>query len=202
MILSELRDLAVPIDSVKLKPGNARRHDLDDLKASLEHFGQYRPIVVNRRTGHIVKGNGTWKAAKALGWTEIAVSWVDEDSKSETRMTVVDNKSTEMGWMNDSALLDVLQNHLGGDLEGTGYVPDDVSWLDNTLSKPLNLPPAPANSSDAVQDAKDVYDSNPLRQLVLPLLAAEYDQFQADLIALAEPGENIAGTIRRLVMAA
>lgn len=50
MIHSILAGLVVPLGSVQRYPGNPRTHNLDVLRSSLRRNGQYRPIVINRRT--------------------------------------------------------------------------------------------------------------------------------------------------------
>lgn len=65
----------VPIESVQPDPANVRTHptrNIDAIRGSLAKFGQQRPILVGEN-GVIIAGNGTWEAAKALGWKEIAV---------------------------------------------------------------------------------------------------------------------------------
>ncbi len=47
-----LAHLAVPISSLRPHPRNPRRGDLDAVKDSLRHHGQYRPIVANRSVCH------------------------------------------------------------------------------------------------------------------------------------------------------
>lgn len=47
----QLRDLAVPIDSLGLDPENARGHgpeNIEGIKASLERFGQRRVAVIKQ----------------------------------------------------------------------------------------------------------------------------------------------------------
>ena len=59
----------VPIGSVHPDPDNLRLHPAENLagiRASLERFGQQKPIVVGR-DGTIVAGNGTYAAAVELG---------------------------------------------------------------------------------------------------------------------------------------
>src|SRR5262249_21972971 len=65
-IADTLDELRVPIDSVRGYARNPRRGDLAAIKRSLEVNGQYRPIVVNRRTGEVLAGNHTWLAAREL----------------------------------------------------------------------------------------------------------------------------------------
>ena len=53
----------VTIESLKLDPNNARKHskrNLDAIKASLEKFGQRKPIFVHN--GVVIAGNGTLEA--------------------------------------------------------------------------------------------------------------------------------------------
>jgi ParB-like chromosome segregation protein Spo0J len=69
----------VPIGDLKPFPRNPRRSDLAAIKESLLKNGQYRPIVVNRPTTEVLAGNHTLQAAKELGWSEIAVTYVECD---------------------------------------------------------------------------------------------------------------------------
>jgi len=89
----------VTIDSLILDPQNARKHskrNLDAIAASLNKFGQRKPIVVHN--GVVIAGNGTLEAAKLLGWTEIAVSQCPSDWDAETAKAyaLADNRSSEL----------------------------------------------------------------------------------------------------------
>jgi ParB-like nuclease domain. len=57
--------------------------NLKAIKKSLEIYGQRKPIVVNKNRGFIEAGNGLFAAAKALGWKEIAVVFVNDDKDTE-----------------------------------------------------------------------------------------------------------------------
>jgi len=117
----------VPIESLKTHPRNPRVSDTWAIKESLLTHGQYRPIVANRRTGHILAGNHTYLAAKELGWKEILVYWVDVPEDQELKILLVDNRSTEFGFMDPERLLDVLKDLES--LDGTGYKDDDLELL-------------------------------------------------------------------------
>ena len=69
MIPETLSALAVPIDSLTPYQDNPRRGDLEAIKESLAANSQYRPIVASRRTGEVLAGNHTLRAAEQLGWT-------------------------------------------------------------------------------------------------------------------------------------
>lgn len=111
MITEPLRFLAVPLASLNLDPANARLHgekNLETLKTSLAQFGQRKPVVV-QKDGMIVRaGNGTVRAARALGWTEIAAVIVDDDNATATQYAIADNRTAELAESDDAALASLL----------------------------------------------------------------------------------------------
>ena len=63
----------VPLGSLHADPANARLHDehnLETIRASLARFGQAEPLVVHKRTGRVIGGNGRLTAMRSMGWTE------------------------------------------------------------------------------------------------------------------------------------
>jgi len=110
----------VPIDSLKPDPRNARTHgerNLSAIAASLQRFGQRRPLVVTR-SGLIVAGNGTWEAARdRLNWTEIAVTRFPSDDANEVRaFALADNRTAELAAWDTVQLAEDL-----GDLAEAGW---------------------------------------------------------------------------------
>jgi DNA modification methylase len=100
----------VPIDSVSLDPANVRRHgerNLATIKASLSRFGQQKPIVVDG-DGIVRAGNGTWTAAKALGWKEITVVRTALKGAEATAYAIADNRTAELAEWDDDALAQTL----------------------------------------------------------------------------------------------
>jgi len=128
----------VPLSELNRFPGNAREGDIGAISESLRTLGQYRPIVVNKRNNQILKGNHTCAAASALGWTEIAVAWVDVDDEAATRIVLADNRIAEKATYDNDMLLSVM-NELKT-LEGTGFDDEDVADLakgkDSTPNQP------------------------------------------------------------------
>jgi ParB-like chromosome segregation protein Spo0J len=121
-------------------PANPREGDVGAIIESLEANGQYRPIVANKRTGHILTGNHTYQAAKALGWFEIAVSWVDVDEDQELKIVLIDNRTSDLATYDTVELKTHLVNS-AGQFKGTGFQPEDVSEiLSGGQSKPGNQP--------------------------------------------------------------
>ena len=75
----------VPLDSLHPDPANTRAHDernLEAIQGSLARFHQQKPIVVDH-DGVIRAGNGTYEAAKALGWETIDVVRTDLEGPPE-----------------------------------------------------------------------------------------------------------------------
>jgi site-specific DNA-methyltransferase (adenine-specific) len=132
MIQKDLLQLACPINQLTLLPGNPRRGDVDAVKASLERFGQRKPIVVRKSDRVVIAGNHTLQAAQALGWSEIAVVWVDDDDAMSKAFALADNRTAELGDYDEEALAALIGEVGALDpelLEATGWDSKSVSDL-------------------------------------------------------------------------
>jgi ParB-like chromosome segregation protein Spo0J len=90
-----------------LDPSNARKHggpNLAAIQGSLAVYGQRKPIVANRRTKAVIAGNGTLEAARALGWTHIAVVFTDDDPVTAAGFAIADNRTAELAEWDGEAL--------------------------------------------------------------------------------------------------
>lgn len=97
-IIVELRPLARPMDPLIVDPENARKHDAANLKMiaeSLIRFGQRSLLIVNKKTNFIAKGNGTYMAARMLGWTTIAYAYVEDDRVESLAYGLIDNETSD-----------------------------------------------------------------------------------------------------------
>lgn len=151
-ITKELVKLAKPIESVQPHPRNVRQGDVGAIATSLEINGQYRPIVVHKTTNNILAGNHTYKAAVSLGWTQIAITYVDCTDDEALKILLADNKANDLASYDDSALADLLQDLVGGaGLDGTLY---ELSDLDDLIA--LLEPP---NLDDLISDIGE-HDDN------------------------------------------
>lgn len=115
----------VPVTDLTPHPENARRGNVAAIVESLSTFGQYRPIVVQASTKHILAGNHTWQAATELGWKTVSAVLVDVDDTTAKRILVADNRLNDLAAYDHEALIDLLQS-LEGDLQGTGFTDEDV----------------------------------------------------------------------------
>lgn len=113
------RSEIVGIEDVTPYPGNARRGDIETLRESLRVHGQYRDIVVQESTGYILAGNHTWMAAKAEGWPDIGVTFVDVDDNQAKKIVLVDNRANDVAGYDIPSLAELLQGL--DSLDGTGF---------------------------------------------------------------------------------
>lgn len=115
-------------------PANARKHDkrnLDAIKASLRKFGQQKPIVVDEN-GTVIAGNGTLEAAKALGWTKIAIVKSDLKGAEAIAYAIADNRTAELADWDDDALRATLSA-----LAADDSIDEFVTGFDDTEIKKL-----------------------------------------------------------------
>ena len=110
---------------------NARKGSVGELMKSLSDFGQHRPIVAQRSTKRVIIGNHMLEAAKALGWSTIAVTFVDDDDVTAIKRGLADNLTADRsGW--DEKQLASLLSELGED--ATELPGLTTKMLDNLLS--------------------------------------------------------------------
>lgn len=121
-----------PVADLRTYHKNPRQGDVAAIAASLRVNGQYRPIVVNvgthtGRPAEVLAGNHTLKAARDLGWENIAAVLVDVDDDQAARIVAADNRTADLGAYDERLLAELL----GGldDLDGTGYTNDDLEKL-------------------------------------------------------------------------
>lgn len=124
---SEPEDVqTVSVQEIQTHPLNPREGDIGQIIESLSTMGQYRPIVVNKRTNHCLSGNHTLTAAVQLGWEKVAVHWVDVDDVEEIKILIVDNRTSDLATY-DSGELHKLLTSTG--LTGTGFSAEEVSEI-------------------------------------------------------------------------
>ena len=85
----------VLVKDIKYAPYNPRKISdevLSKLKRSIEEFGYIEPIVVNKRTMHVVGGNQRLKVLRQLGIEEVQAVIVDLDDTHEKALNIALNK--------------------------------------------------------------------------------------------------------------
>jgi ParB-like chromosome segregation protein Spo0J len=126
----------VALSKISVHPRNVRQGDIGAISESLSAHGQYRPLVVQKSSGHILAGNHTYMAAKALGWPKIAVVYVDVDDEEALRILLVDNRTNDLASYDEHALSDLLAELGSTDqgLQGTGYTVEELDDMLNDIN--------------------------------------------------------------------
>ena len=125
-IIVEYTD-TIDISSITTFVKNPRVGDVDLIAESIEATGQYKPILVNKRTMQVLAGNHTYLAMRKLGRPEILVSFVDVDEETATRIVLADNKTAQAGGYDEEILAELLAGL--PDISGTGYNKEEVDEL-------------------------------------------------------------------------
>lgn len=182
----------VKVTDLREHPSNPRRGDVDTIVASLEAHGQYRPIVAQRTTRHILAGNHTWKAAKRLGWQHVAVTWVDVDDETAARILIADNRASDLATYDDGRLAELLRTL--PDLDGTGFDRHDLDRLEGVFDRPTGSP------SGAEPGTKPPADLPPIRigRFILLMSAPDFVRWRDEFGGDRKPRAVIADLRARL----
>jgi ParB-like chromosome segregation protein Spo0J len=116
----------VSVNEIQTHPLNPREGDIGAIIESLSIMGQYRPIVANKRSKHVVSGNHTLQAAVQLGWEKVAVHWIDVDDIEEIKILIVDNRTSDLATYDSSDLHKLLTST---SMKGTGFSPEEASEI-------------------------------------------------------------------------
>lgn len=171
---------------LKHHPRNARRHNLDAIAHGLRQYGQQTPLVVQRSTGFVCKGNGTLKAARdVLGWDELAISEEDFDDATALRYLLDDNRASDLSDYDKAALGALLkeQEQNGGltqtlwDLDAAETVWAEIGALTITNPEEFKGDYAETPEELAERAAKLERSGEALKEVVLALRAPDYEEF-------------------------
>jgi len=117
------------IEKLKYAPYNPRRISdevLNKLKRSIQEFGYIEPIVVNKRTMHVIGGNQRLKVLRQLDIKEVQAVIVDLDDTHEKALNIALNKINgewDLGKLKD-IFLEFENNEVDMDL--TGFNLDEI----------------------------------------------------------------------------
>ncbi len=94
----------------------------------------------------MLAGNHVYRAARELGFQEIAVTFVDLDEEEALKLVLVDNRTSDLAGYDDALLVELLEGL--GDLSGTGFDEAALSDLLDEVAPPPyeeeEVPPAPS----------------------------------------------------------
>lgn len=197
------------VERLKPHPNNPRRGDVNAIAASLERFGQVKPIIVQRATGYIVAGNHTYQAACKLGWAKVQVLVKDMTDEEARSYLIADNRTSDKGSYDEANLYELLSQTL--DLSGTGYDLDDVETLadalggnafDEDTGEAIRTQAGPGDSSRGIHpEAVQEGTVQRMRDIVLLMTAEDAVEFGQQVARLqgVYGTRTVVDTVRRAV---
>ena len=186
---------SVAVEKLESHPNNPRRGDVDTIVESLKTNGQFRPIVISS-DNVVLAGNHTLQAAVKLGLPKIDVVRlpVTGDSDEAVRVMLADNRSSDMSTYDDADLIVLLESLT--DLEGTGYIPDDLTDLMYISEMHLNADDSSTTYTPTSEDKvgisknlsvlKDEYAEKSVRSVILAYSLEDFEEIAQLLMTARE----------------
>lgn len=171
---------------LKHHPRNVRRHNIAAIEHGLRTYGQQTPLVIQKSTGYVCKGNGTLKVARDfIGWDVLAVSVEDFDDETALRYLLDDNRASDVSDYDRPALGALLKElDEGGTLQSTLWDLDSAEtiWAEMgaiTIANPEEFRGDYAETPEelAARAAKLEKSGEALKEVVLALRPADYEAF-------------------------
>jgi hypothetical protein len=184
----------------KLVPAtsNPKKHNFEELQASVKRFGFTQPLLMNEKDGRLVAGHGrmeTLQQLKAAGgsppgrvqvspdgeWLVPVLRGVSFTDEAEAKAYLLaDNRLTEIGGWDDAALSEMLKEleDVNG-LVGVGFT---VSEVDKLLKS--SDPDVAGATGDSPEEKFQRFQNADIKQVVLYFEGAEYDRVVARLAAI------------------
>lgn len=148
------------------------------LKRSLD-LGVFKPILVNRRTGHIVAGHQRVDAAIDMKWPTVPVLFIDVDERDEKRINIADN-SEWSAFEKEMLQKVIVEDGFDSDeLEIFGFDDDEIEMLTQDLG-----------SSESEDDAPDMKADSGLETLRL-ILTTEQNEEVLEILDFVKERTNV-----------
>lgn len=197
-VVPALHDHLVDVRKINNHPDNPNEGDIPAIAVSLDHFGQVRPILVQKSTSYIVAGNHTYKAARLLGWRYVAAVVHDMTNEEALKYLVADNRLAERAKRNPTKMADLLAGALfdpdtvGGPdaLLVMGYTPDEAEEAYGeqlAMIAPTNAGeemPAQYAPNTEQEGRRDKRTTAPLREVVMMMTKDDAQALGVKLDAL------------------
>lgn len=148
--MKPLEIVKIKLDKIHVDPANVRKHNrknIDAIKASLQEFGQCKPLVVQQSIMKILAGNGTYAAMVDLGWTECEIVVVDMSDIKAAAYGIADNRTSELASWDDenlAVLLSKIQENNEIDTANLGFSDTDIA----KLLKDIGQAPSPLSENE------------------------------------------------------
>jgi len=189
-----LRPYLVPIDSLTDHERNPNKGDVFAISASLEKYGQVRPILHD--DGTIVAGHHVRLGAKVLEWTHIAALPHEFESEhARDSYLLVDNQLARKSVIDSAEVYGIIM-----DLEAAGYVELPGFDIDDreTLQAQAGLTPTQKG-----QEWEETAGESPEAAAARAAAIAQYEQHREVVLLLSYPEqyEEFGRHVRSLMAA-
>lgn len=145
----DLEKLVRPIEDAEPDPKNARRHStrgIASIARSLKEYGQNKPIVVDA-AGIIKAGNGTYEAAKQLGWSRLAMVTFHGSKARATGYAIADNRTGELSAWDEGQLAADIEELVAE--YGDDFDTQEIGFTAGELAKLLGIGESASASEEA-----------------------------------------------------
>ena len=175
----------VPLGDLQGAKRNAKLHDLEAIKESIQRFGFVAPIIEDARSGRLVAGHGRLEALRSIKeakgkpparivvkgkeWLVPVLRGVAfKDEREAEAYLLADNRLVEIGGWEEEALKQLLGGLAKGPgLIGTGYTDTDLAALTKQL-EPRGDGPKPS-------ELRETYEAGVIKQIVLYFDGPQYE---------------------------
>lgn len=126
-------DELVEIGKIQRNPYNPNKHSAEQIQrlaTVIEKNGWRSPLVVSRRSGYLVKGEGRLLAGLSLGCVYVPVEYQDyATDEEEIRDLIADNKVAELSVRDREELKEVISKLDKEDYSATGFSQNEIDSL-------------------------------------------------------------------------
>lgn len=202
-VIEQTYDAAIPLSSIHEHPDNPRRGDDEAVAESVEVNGFFGAVLVHRATGDVLAGNTRYRVLTAAGADSVPGFWIDCDAATARRILLADNRTSDLAFYDDAALVDLLTAVQSTDsLLGTGYDSTAYELLLQAVSAESIL--GGVRQGMLPSERRDALEASGIRSIILPLGPGDYEEVVDGLTALRSAWslDTNSEVVRRLVAAA
>jgi hypothetical protein len=202
-IVQQEFDPEVPIDKISEHPNNPRRGDDAVVAQSIKHNGWFGAVLIQRSTGWVIAGNTRFRVLRDQGAKTIPAFWLDVDDATAKKIMLVDNRSSDLAFYDDTELFGLLQQLVesdgGAGLEAAGYDRAAYELLLQSIESDTII--GGIRQGLTPDDRLDAYNELDVRSIILPYGPNDYETVAGGLSKLRERFglQTNAEVVQRLV---
>ena len=121
------------IGDIQRNPSNPNRHSTEQIQRLarvIERNGWRNPLVVSKRSGYLVKGEGRLLASLSLGLEVVPAEYQDYATDDEEWSDLIaDNKMSELSVQDRESLKEIVSKMETADYSATGFTQSEIDNL-------------------------------------------------------------------------